>query len=128
MFRKFERKSAPLLGFREFILRVLGTYLIVLGVTAFSLVLGTVGYSCLAPCPWIDALHNAAMILAGMGPVIEIHTDSGKLFSTLYALYCGVVYLTLIGILLAPFYHRILHRFHLEEGDDFQDKPTRPPA
>ena len=128
MFRKFEKKSAPLLGPREFVLRVLGTYLIVLGVTVFSLAMGTIGYSCLAPCHWIDALHNAAMILAGMGPVVEIHTDLGKIFSTLYALYCGVVYLTLMGILLAPFYHRILHRFHLEESGDESSGPTRPPA
>lgn len=68
------------------------------------------------------------MILAGMGPVVEIHTDLGKIFSTLYALYCGVVYLTLMGILLAPFYHRILHRFHLEENGDESNVPTRPPA
>ena len=128
MFRRYEGKSAPLLGFREFILRVLGSYLIVLGLTAFSLIMGTVGYANLAPCPWIDGLHNAAMILAGMGPVIEIHTDAGKLFSTLYALYCGVVYLTLMAILLAPFYHRILHRFHLEEAEETASGANRPHA
>jgi hypothetical protein len=123
MFRKYEKKGAPLLGKWEFFLRVMGSCLTVLGVTVFSLLLGTMGYSLLAPCPWIDGMHNAAMILAGMGPVIEIHTDAGKFFSTFFALYCGIVYLTLMGILLAPFYHRALHRFHLEE-----DEPKVPPA
>ena len=36
----------------------------------------------------------------------------GKLFAGLYALYSGLVFLVLTGIVLAPVLHRVLHRFH----------------
>jgi len=64
--------------------------------------------------PWIDALLNASMILGGMGPVNELHTVVGKLFASAYALFSGIVFITITGILLAPFLHRFLHLFHLE--------------
>jgi len=55
------------------------------------------------------------MILSGMGPVIEINTISGKVFSSFYALFSGVVFITNIGVILAPALHRIYHRLHLED-------------
>lgn len=115
MITKLERKSAPLMSWRKFLVRVAFSFAIVSGITVFSLVLGTIGYRVFVPCEWIDALHNASMILAGMGPVLEIKTQAGKMFSTFYALYSGIVYLTLMGIMLAPFYHRMLHHFHLDD-------------
>jgi hypothetical protein len=54
------------------------------------------------------------MILTGMGPVNELHTVAGKLFASFYALFSGVVFITSVGVLLAPVLHRFLHKFHLE--------------
>ncbi len=121
----FERKNAPLMGLGKFLLRVAFSFALVFGITFCSLLLGTLGYRVFVPCEWIDALHNASMILAGMGPVIEINTFSGKLFSTFYALYSGIAYLTLMGILIAPFYHRMLHHFHLEEQGEITTKKAQ---
>jgi hypothetical protein len=43
-------------------------------------------------------------------------TDTGsKLFASLYALFSGVVFLSGVGIVLSPVFHRLLHRFHLED-------------
>jgi hypothetical protein len=81
-----------------------------------SLAIGVLGYRGLENLPWIDALLNAAMIMGGMGPVDTLHTVPGKLFASLYALYCGVLLLVAVGILLAPVFERFLHRFHLELG------------
>ena len=39
----------------------------------------------------------------------------GKLFASFYALYSGLVLIAATGILLAPFLHRIVHKFHLEK-------------
>jgi hypothetical protein len=64
---------------------------------------------------WLDAIHNASMILSGMGPVVEIKTTAGKWFSSFYALFSGIVFITNIGILLAPVMHRIFHRLHMED-------------
>jgi hypothetical protein len=57
------------------------------------------------------------MILAGMGPVNALNSDAAKLFASAYALLAGLVFITATGILLAPIFHRVLHRFHIEERD-----------
>jgi hypothetical protein len=36
------------------------------------------------------------------------------LFAGFYALFSGVTFITMVGILFAPALHRFLHRFHLE--------------
>lgn len=64
---------------------------------------------------WIDALLNAAMILTGTGPVDPMKTSGGKLFATFYCLFSGIVFLSLMAIILAPIYHRAMHRFHMDE-------------
>jgi len=85
-------------------------------VLLICLILGIAGYHFIAHANWLDAFHNASMILSGMGPVIEIFNPWGKLFSSLYALFSGVVFITNIGVILAPAAHRIFHILHLEEN------------
>jgi hypothetical protein len=87
------------------------------GLIGFSLFLGTLGYHFIAGLKWVDALLNAAMILTGMGPVDVLNSAAAKLFASAYALFSGVVFITAAGILLTPIFHRVLHRFHIEEKD-----------
>jgi hypothetical protein len=54
------------------------------------------------------------MILGGMGPVNLLTTDVGKIFASIYALYSGIVFLVVVGVLFAPIFHRVLHYFHVE--------------
>lgn len=82
-----------------------------------ALGLGVIGYHVVAKLGWIDALLNASMILTGMGPVAILATDAAKLFASAYALFSGVVFLTVTGIVLGPVVHRVLHRFHLEDSE-----------
>jgi hypothetical protein len=79
---------------------------------------GTLGYHHFGHLEWIDALLNAAMILTGMGPVDPMKTAPGKLFATFYCLFSGIVFLSLMAIIMAPIYHRFLHTFHLPDEDD----------
>ena len=81
----------------------------------FCLSLGVLGYDYTSDIAWIDSLHNASMILSGRGPVVEITTNSGKLFSSFYALFSGVAFITNIGLLLTPIVHRFFHKMHMEE-------------
>ena len=62
----------------------------------------------------------ASMILTGMGPVAEINSDAGKIFSSLYALYSGVAFLSTTAVFFTPIIHRLLHILHVEnqEGSD----------
>ena len=113
----FEHHKQPLLTSRQFILRQFIFLLVAIGIIIGSLVMGMLGYHFFENLSWIDALVNAAMILGGMGPVNALHTDAGKLFASFYALYSGIVFLVSVGVILAPLYHRFLHRFHLEMED-----------
>ena len=90
-------------------------------VIALSLVLGMLGYRMAEDMGWLDAFLNASMILGGMGPVAPMHSAAGKLFAGIYALYSGLVLVGTAGLLLAPFVHRLLHRFHLEGRRESQD-------
>ncbi len=69
------------------------------------------------PASALDCFHNASMILSGMGPVMEIKTSAGKWFSSFYALFSGVVFITNIGLVLAPAIHRLFHKLHLEVSE-----------
>jgi hypothetical protein len=71
---------------------------------------------------WIDSLLNAAMILTGMGPVDQLQTNEAKIFASLYALFSGVAFLTIVAILMAPLVHRFLHRFHIELAQEDDDR------
>jgi hypothetical protein len=94
--------------------RVFKNILLAFLILGICLLIGVAGYHYTADAGWLDSVHNASMILSGMGPVIEINTISGKVFSSFYALFSGVVFITNIGIILAPAIHRMYHRFHLE--------------
>jgi hypothetical protein len=113
----FEHHKQPLLSPREFLIRQLIFLLVAFLIIVGSLALGMVGYHIFEKFTWIDSLVNAAMLLGGMGPVNELHTFGGKLFASFYALYSGIIFLVIVGVIFAPIYHRFLHRFHLEMED-----------
>jgi hypothetical protein len=83
-----------------------------------TLAIGMVGYHGLENLTWLDAFHQAALLLSGMGPVADIRTVAGKIFDGVYALFCGIVLLASTGLMFAPVIHRLLHRFHLEDARD----------
>lgn len=111
----YEKKTQPLASQRVFFIRMGRNMFFMFMLIVFSLVVGVIGYHYLAGAEWVDAFHNASMILSGMGPVITIENETGKIFSSCYALFSGLVFVTNIGVLLAPVMHRIMHSVHLEE-------------
>ncbi len=116
----FERRHEKLLPRRAFYKRLAKYGLISLSIILVSLVIGMIGYNFTEGFSWVDSFLNAAMLMGGMGPVGVLHTDAGKIFAGIYALYCGLIELVAIGIFAAPVFHRFLHYFHLE-SDRKQD-------
>ena len=114
---QYEKHTDHLLPPRQFARRLVAHALLVTIVLAVSLAGGMAGYHWLEGLPWIDSFLNAAMILGGMGPVTEIVRPAGKWFASLYALFSGVILIASAGYLLAPMFHRFIHRFHLESED-----------
>lgn len=114
----FEHRSEPIAPRSVYYQRIFNNLTVALLLLGLCLGIGVVGYQTTTGMAWIDALHNASMILSGMGPVVEIKTNSGKLFSSFYALFSGVAFITNIGIILAPAAHRFFHRLHVDDDDD----------
>jgi len=111
----YERHLTPPLPVGRFLRRMVVHFCVALSVIAASLFAGILGYHRFEQMPWLDAFLNASMILGGMGPVETKLSEPGKLFAGVYALYSGLAFIAVIGILLAPVVHRLLHRFHWED-------------
>ena len=111
----FERKTQRLLTRAEFVSRVIRHLLFAIGGMAGSLAIGVLGYHFLDHLAWIDALVDASMILGGMGPVSPLNGNAAKVFAALYALFSGLFFIAMLGFLLGPFAHRLMHHFHFEE-------------
>lgn len=90
--------------------------MVALVVIGLALGVGVAGYHWIAGLGWIDSLLNASMILGGMGPVDPLKSDTAKIFASLYALFSGLAFIGIAGLMLAPFAHRLLHRVHLEQN------------
>lgn len=111
----FENKKESLITRKAFAWRLIKSFLVGFIIVFFSILFGTIGYHHFCQLSWIDSFHMANLILTGMGPTAEMKTDAAKLFSSFYALYSGVAFLTMIATLLAPVLHRILHVLHMED-------------
>jgi len=114
----YEHRRQRLLTRAEFAWRVVTHVVFALAMIAVSLGIGILGYHCIAHLSWIDSLLNASMILGGMGPVGTLESDAAKLFASVYALFAGLLFIGILGTLLAPFAHRIMHRFHIDEAGE----------
>jgi hypothetical protein len=118
----YEHRWKPLLPRQKFYHRLARSAALGIGVIGGALVIGMVGYHVFENLGWVDSFANASMILSGMGPLGELKTTGGKIFAGCYALFSGVAFLTSIGLVFAPIFHRFLHKFHLETAKEEKDK------
>jgi hypothetical protein len=112
---------------RLFFRRLVHNASIAIGVIGGGLIIGMIGYHWLGSLTWQEAFYYSAMILSGEGPppdpaLTVVGLSRLHLFAGFYALFSGVTFITMVGVLFAPVVHRFLHRFHLEiyahEGED----------
>jgi hypothetical protein len=96
----YEHRSHPLLPWPKFLRRVGRHFVVALVVIGLALGVGVAGYH------W----------LGGLGPVDPLKSDAAKIFAAIYALFAGLAFIGIAGLMLAPFAHRLLHRVHLEEN------------
>ena len=114
----FEHRHQKLAPFNVFVKRVLASFGIAIGLIAVVLLIGVLCYHWLAGFGWVDSLLEASMILGGMGPVNPLSTDGAKIFASIYALFSGLVFIAVLGVVLSPIVHRFLHSFHIDEEDE----------
>ena len=115
--RQFERRADKLAPLSVYVQRIIGSLAIGLVLILIALSVGIAGYHLIAGFNFVDSLLEASMILGGMGPVRELPNQTAKIFASVYALFSGVIFIALMGIILAPVAHRVLHKFHIDEKD-----------
>jgi hypothetical protein len=121
---KLEHRRQKVASLPHFLIR-LGTYaLFSLILIAFSLGIGISGYHYFGLLNWLDSFQMSCMILTGMGPIAEMTTKSAKIFSSIYALYSGLAFLSITAVFLTPIIHRILHILHLERDIEGSEPGT----
>ena len=113
----FERKHEKLAPLSVFVKRMAASLLMAGILIAVALLIGIAGYHWIAGFNWVDSLLEASMILGGMGPVNPLTGTAEKIFASAYALFSGLVFIAILGIVLAPVTHRMLHKFQIDEKD-----------
>ena len=115
---KLEHRKQKVVSLSRFLLRLLRYGIFSFLLIIISLFIGISGYYYFGELNFIDSFHMASMILTGMGPVAEMTSEKAKVFSSLYALYSGVVFLSTTAVFFAPIIHRVLHILQVEQNDD----------
>ena len=114
---RFEGRHERLAPFSIFAKRVASSFVIALALVSFALWIGIIGYHSLAGFAWVDSLLEASMLLGGMGPVNALPNDAAKIFASVYALFSGLLFIVIMGVVLSPLAHRLMHKFHIDEKD-----------
>ena len=117
-----EHRSQKVLPLPQFIRRLTRFALFAVCLIIISVAIGVLGYHFFARLGWLDSFHMACLILTGMGPTAEMTTPGAKLFSSFYALYSGVAFLTVAAVFFAPVIHRMLHILHVDTDPDDIEK------
>lgn len=115
---KLEHRRQKVVSFPRFLIRMSRYALVSATLVFLSVTAGTIGYHLFGQLRWLDSFHMSCMILTGMGPVMEMKTDTAKLFSSFFALYSGVAFLSITAVFFAPVVHRVLHILQVEPDDD----------
>ena len=113
----YEHRQQPILPRPRFVKRVVLHVAMALLTVVLALAIGTIGYHSLGRLGWVDALLNASMILGGMGPVDDLTNTPAKLFAAAYALFSGLLFIGILGVVLAPFAHRLMHTLHVDSSE-----------
>ena len=113
----FERKHEKVVSVHVFAKRVILYIGVAILLILAALLVGIAGYHGIAGLSWIDSLLNASMILGGMGPVNSLSSTGAKVFASVYALFSGLVFIAIMGIILTPVMHRVIHKFHVDAED-----------
>ena len=113
----YEHRLTPVISRQRFVQRMIRHIAVAIVLISIAWAIGIIGYHVTEHFSWIDATINAAMILGGMGPVDHVNTTAGKLFASFYALFSGIFFIAIAGIVLAPITHRLLHTLHVDERE-----------
>lgn len=111
-------KKKKLKAHKVFLRRLLNSLILAFLLILISLLMGMWGFHYFENLSWLDSYTNAALILSGMGPLDPPKTPGGKFFEGSYALFSGIIFLIIVGIIFVPIFHKILKKFQIEEDNE----------
>jgi hypothetical protein len=107
----FENHNQPVAPLSVFLPRLFYSIALAIVLVMIGLAIGVTGYTYFEPMPLEDALVNSSLILADMGPAKIFTSAGGKMFVAIYALFSGLVFVSIVGVIFAPIIHRFCHQF-----------------
>lgn len=110
-----EKFTKELMRMEHFVLRVLRFYFLALLVFFIGLLPGIIGFYFIEGHSIIESMLNALSMLSGQAIEPAPITQTGRFFIAIYGLFLQSVFIISIGLIVTPFIHRILHKWHLEE-------------
>lgn len=113
----YEHKKEALLEQKAFVIRLLWHLAAALLFILITLIVGAIGHMYFEGVPFHDAFLNSSLIMGGVGTTFLPESLAGKVFFSIYGLFVGVLFAALVGVVLAPVIHRIVHKMHLDEDD-----------
>jgi hypothetical protein len=123
--RFYEHHTEPLVTTAKFWRRMRTHSAAAVGLFAMTILIGVVGFR-VSGLGYTNSLLDSAMLMSGMGPVnCDKIGNSGKIFASLYALFCGIVFVAAMGIVLAPLLHRLLHTTHHDRSTSPSDQKDK---
>ena len=110
-----EKFTKELMRMEHFVLRVLRFYFLALLVFFIGLLPGIIGFYFIEGHSIMESMLNALSMLSVQAIEPAPITQTGRFFIAIYGLFLQSVFIISIGLIVTPFIHRILHKWHLEE-------------
>lgn len=89
----------------------------ILALIGVSLLIGIFGFMTFESLTLSESFLHSSIMLSGLGLIEKPSTQNGHIFSGIYGLYAGLVFLASFGILISPIIHRIIYKFHWNEKE-----------
>lgn len=109
-----EKFSHQLLTLDKFLLRVGRFFLQAMGIFLLGIIPGIIGFMLIEDRTFAEATMNAVSMAGSQGVHFPPLSTAGKYFIALYGFFLQAVFFVALGVLISPFVHRLIHRWHLD--------------
>lgn len=111
----YENKNQKLISRQAFIKRVAWHVLAAVLMIGGTLTIGVLGHIFFEEIDVHSAFLNTALIMGGIGTTVMPASVAGKLFFSFFGMFVGLLFAAVVGVVMAPVIHRIVHHMHLDD-------------